>query len=147
MSFGANKDVVGHVEANSGANVGQEMVAADVIRATAAKWIVTARKKGLVKTQTLQTNSALEIQLCPFPQRRSINSVEVIKNWTVWLEEDVNVLVGPPGDFRAYSEILMEQKISAEGRISTAADGLILVVDSTIAIACGIAADGAITES
>ena len=143
MSFGANKDVVGHIKANSGAHVRQEMVAAGVIGATER----CALKERLVEAQTLKTNSALEIQLCPLSQRRSIDGAEVIKNGTVGLEENVNVLVGPPGDFRAYSEILMEQKIAAERRISTAADGLILVVDAPIAIACGIAADGAIPES
>ncbi len=143
MSFGAYKDVVGHIEANSAGYVRQEMVAAIEIGAPAE---ITAGKKRLIKAQTLKTNSALEIQLCPLPQLRSINSVEIIKNWTVWLKEVVNVLVGPPGDFRTYSEILLEQKVAAERRISTAADALILVVDA-ISIAGRCAGYGAISKS
>lgn len=143
MSFGANEDVIGHIEADSGAYVSQKVVAAGVVSATECG----ALKERLVEPETLKSDSTLKIELCPLSQRRSIDGAEVIKNGTVGLKEDVNILVGPPGGFRAYSEILMEQKIAAECRISTAADGLILVVESTIAIACRIAGDGAITES
>jgi len=143
MSFGTYKNVVGHIQANSCAHVRQEMVAAIEIGAAAER---TAGKKLLVKAQTLETNSTLEIQLRPLAQLRSINSVDVVKNGTVWLEEIVNVLVGSPGDFPAYSEILLEQKVAAERRISAATDALILVVDA-ISIAGGVAGYGAISKS
>jgi len=142
MSFGADKDVVGHIQANSAAYVSEEMVAAVEISAAERR----ALKERLVEAQTLKSNSALKIQLCPLPQLRSINGIEVEKNRTVGLKELVDILMGPPCDFRAYSEILLEQKVAAERRISAAADALILMVDA-ISIACRIAGYGAVPKS
>jgi len=121
MGFRAQEDVLGHIKAKAASKMSQEMVAAGVVRATDE----IAGKKWLIKAQALGSNSCLQFGLNVLAYRRSVNSIEIIKNWTIRCREDVHVLVGTPGNLTANAEVSVEkQKVAAERRVSASADGL-----------------------
>jgi len=104
-------------------------------------------EKRLVEPQTLKPDSTLEIELRSLAQLRAVHGIEVIEDWTIGLKKDVHVLVGTPRHLRAHTEVLLEKKVAAKRGITTAADALILVVKTTVTIACGLAAYGTIPKS
>lgn len=125
MGFGSDENGVGHVKAESASYVDQEVIAALKVR-TANK--VTG-EKWLVETETLQADSSLQVRLRFLPQWRAINGIEIVKNGAIRIEKDINVLVAAPCHLATYSEIFFdEKKITAERRITTAADALWSVV-------------------
>ena len=125
MRFRADKNAVGHIEAESAAYVGKEVVAALEI-GTPGK---VAGEKWLIKAEALNPNSALQIRLHPLAQRRTEDSIEIIQNRPVRIEKDIYILVAAPGHFSADPEIFLdEEKVTTESRIPAAADALRSVV-------------------
>jgi hypothetical protein len=121
VRFGTEKDGAGDVETNAAAKVSQKMVAALEIGAADE----TAGYKWRIEAEALAADPRLELGLRVLAQRRRPHGVEVVEDGPVGREENVRVLVGPPGNLAADPEILFEEeKISAEGRITAAADGL-----------------------
>ena len=125
MGLGPDENGVCHVKAESASHVNQEVITALKVR-TAHK---ITREKWLVEAEALQTDSALQFRLRSFAKRRAIDRIEIVKNGAIWVEKDVDILVAAPCYFTAYSEVLLdEKKITAECRITTAADALWSVV-------------------
>ena len=127
MGLRPDENGIGHVKAESASHVDQEVIAADEVRASAERTAIV--KKWLVKSETFQTDSALQFRLCPLAERRAIDRVEIVEDRTVGVEKNVHVLMGTPGHLRAYPKVfLIEKEITAERRITTAADALWSVV-------------------
>jgi hypothetical protein len=147
MGFGTDKNAVGHVKLQASAYVRHEVIAAAEISATAEG---AAGKEGGIETDALNSNASLQLTLNSLAQFGGVNRVEVVKERTVRLLKDVQVLVHAPTGRHTYPKAFLEEKISAQGRICAAADGLGKMVDGDgrerIAIGCRLAGDGAYTE-
>ena len=116
-----DEDGVGHIKAESAANVGKKVVATLKIRTTNK----VAGEKGLVKPKAFQTDAGLQFGLGPLAQRRTVDRIEIIEDWAVRIEKDVHVLVSAPCHFTADAKIFLDkQKITAESRITTTANTL-----------------------
>lgn len=125
MGLRPDEDGIGHVKAESASHVDQEVIAALKVR-TAHK---IAGEEWLVETEAFKADSALQFRLCPLAERRTIDRIEIVENRAVGIEKDVHVLMTAPCHLAPYSEILFDkEEITAERRITTAADALWSVV-------------------
>src|SRR5215467_6930697 len=121
VRFRPQENVAGNVQTNAAAKMSQEVVAALEIGATRE----AAGDKWRVEAEALAADPRLKLGLHVLADRRSPDRVEIVKDRPVRREEDVHVLVGSPRDLAADAEIFLEEeKVSAERRITAAADAL-----------------------
>ena len=100
----------------------------------------------MIKPQTLRADSAGQIELRVFAELRAVDGVEIIKNRAIRLKKDVHVFMGAPCDFASHAKILFEQEVTAERRITTATNALILMGESSIAVCCRLPLHRSITK-
>jgi hypothetical protein len=120
IGLGLNKEASTRKHSKSGAYVHQEVVAAGEVRTAESRAI----EERLVKADGFPANAALQIGLRPLAKIRRIDRIEVGKDGPIWLEEDIYILVGPPGNLAANTKVLFEKEIAAKGGITAAAQGL-----------------------
>jgi translation elongation factor EF-4 len=85
----------------------------------------------------------LQLRLCPLAQWRTIDRIEIVKNGTVRVEKDVDVLVTAPSHFPTNPKILLIKKeVAAESGISTSANALGRVIRAVQRIRGRLSRDG-----
>ena len=100
-----DEDGVGHIKAESAANVGEKVVTTLKIRTTNK----VAGEKWLVKPKAFQTDTGLQFGLSSLAQRRAVDRIEIVQNWAVRIEEDIHVLMATPCHFTADAKIFLDK--------------------------------------
>ncbi len=118
MSFRAHEKVAVEIVAKASADVTHEVIAADEVRATDCP----ASGESLVEAQALPTDASHHFSRSMLAQFGSVDSVEIIEQWTVGLESAIQILTSAPGQFTADSELLFQQKIRADDRVSASGE-------------------------
>src|SRR5262249_32726967 len=88
-----DKDGARHIKLHTAAEVPREMVTAHEVGK--AGELVTLQC-WCIETNALHADSCLQVQIRPLPQRRFVDSIEIVKERTEWLNSLVQVLTGTP---------------------------------------------------
>ena len=124
--FRPNEEIAPRIKPDGGAEMAEEMVAADVVGAGGK----TANGEILIETDALRADAALQFELNLVGDRRRIDGVEIVENRPIRLaEEPLEITAaGAPGDFTTDTEMVEEKDIATECRIETAGQRLGKVV-------------------
>ena len=117
-----NEKMSPNVIPNASADMTHEVVAAYEIGTPEE---VTIEKR-LIKAQTLPADPRHHFGLHVFPEFWRVDSVKVVEQGTVGQSSTVEVPTGPPSQFAAKTEVVLNQDVSAEHwvRPATFGDGI-----------------------
>src|SRR6185312_3816727 len=99
MSFRTHEKVAVEIVAKASANVSHEMIAADEVGATDR----AATGETLVEAKALPSDAGHYLSRRMLAEFGGVDSIEVIKQWTVRLESAVQILTSAPGQLAADS--------------------------------------------
>ena len=116
VSFRANKKMAAKIVAQAGTEVTHEVIAANKVGATDR----AATGETLVEAQALPSDARREFGGRVLAQLGGVDSVKIIKKWTVRLEPAVQILTGSPGQFATHSKLPLQKKVCAEHRVGAA---------------------------
>jgi len=121
VGFGTDKNVFGHIKANTAAEVSDELIVAAVGGATRK---VVARIVIVVETHALHADACEYFAINAVGKMRDVDAVEVPVERAEGLIALVHVLGRSPVDLRLKAKALVQQVIEAEAGEGPAADGL-----------------------
>src|SRR5262249_44059785 len=119
IDFRTDKDGARQVKLHPTSKMSHEVVAADEVGKTGK---LVALQKGRVKTNALNSNSCLQVQLRPFAQGRTVDAAKIVKEWPERLKALIQILACSPRCIKARAKVVVKEEIHAEVEIRPAAD-------------------------